>query len=410
MVGTVYGNNKLDTDRRVVSQRDFSDYLFFDSPETPRAPITPDALTTTSSATYFDSVPIHMSTPSIPSASHISTSDPFAPSNVASQSQSRNFPNHAHPPTILKLARRLAQSPSQTSQLSNQELEAVEVQFSWLEDTMSEDDEDPFALDRQFNPKQVEGRAREGTNVDPDDTPRLRLTARTPLPSLQTTPRRNATQRVTNRSLSFDQRRPSRSPARLRSLGPPPDLPLPSIPLFTTSLPPQPVPPHTPSRTHSRSRSILQKPPVPPLPVGLGLGLPTKALPGSRSPGHVLTEGTVTANSVFRNRSHTSGVDQLPSQTKEDVAFLVEEHHTIQASRVRAASGGSGMSRGLMHNQRAEFRKKAAAIPVLRYDIDTGRRESDDASVSSATGSEAELLRGERDETLKGRKGRTRMW
>jgi hypothetical protein len=89
--------------------------------------------------------------------------------------------------------------------------------------------------------------------------------------------------------------------------------------------------------------------------------------------------------------------------------FLVEEHHTIQAGRTRAVSGGPGMSRGLMHNQRAEFRKKTAATPVLKYNIKTGKRESDTVSIPSTTRSEVELLPGERDEMLRGRKGKSRM-
>ena len=152
-------------------------------------------------------------------------------------------------------------------------------------------------------------------------------------------------------------------------------------------------------------------PPVPPLPVVLGLGLPTKIFTGSRSSrSHAPKERAVTTDGIFRNRSHTSGVDRLPSQTKEDMTFLVEEHHVIQASRARAVSGGSGLSRGLMHNQRAEFRKNTVVIPVLRYNTDTGRRSSDATSVSSATGSEVELLQSERDERLKGRKGKTKIW
>jgi len=49
------------------------------------------------------------------------------------------------------------------------------------------------------------------------------------------------------------------------------------------------------------------------------------------------------------------------------------------------------MSRGLMHNQRAEFRKKIATTPPLIRNIDTERRESDATSISSATGPEVEL-------------------
>jgi len=339
---------------------------------------------------------------SFPNASQLSTSDPFEPSNVVSQS--RSFTNHAHPPAILKLAKRLARSSSQTSQLSNQELEAVENQFSWLEDAMSEDDEDPFALDRQFTPKQLGPSRALPSTVDPDNTPRL-PTTRTPLFSSQSTPRHNSTQRA-NQSLSFNQHHPPHS-ARLQSPGPPPDLPLPSIP---PPLPLHATTPRPPSRTRSSSKSVVKMPPVPPLPVGLGLGLPTKALTGSRSPRHAPRERAVTENNIFRNRSHTSGVDRLPSQTKEDMTFLIEEHHKIQASRARAVSGGSGMSRGLMHNQRAEFRKKTATIPALTHDTDTERRESDVTSISSATGSEVELLPGEQDEILKGRKGKTRIW
>ena len=354
---------------------------------------------TISSSRYFDLAPIHISRSfSIPSASHLSVSDPFEPSNPLLQSHSLS--KYPHPPTILNLARRLARSPSQTSQLSNQELEAVADQFSWLEDAISEDDEDPFALDRQFTPKQSLPSPAPSSVVDPDHTPRLLPTTRTPFLSSQSTPRRKSTQRVT------DYRPPSQSPARLWSPGPPPDLPLPSIPHYTPSLRPQHATPRTPSRTRSRSRSIIEMPPVPPLPVGLGLGLPTKALTGSSNASR---EGAGTANSIFRNRSHTSGVDRLPSQTKEDMNFLIEEHHTIQASRVRAVSGGSGMSRGLMHNQRAEFRKKTATVPVLRLNADAWRKVPGVASISSATGSKVELLLGERQETMKGRKGKTRV-
>jgi hypothetical protein len=277
---------------------------------------------------------------------------------------------------------------------------------------MSEDDEDPFALDHHFTPKQlVPSRALPPT-VDPDDTPRLLSTTRTPLPSSQSTPRQNSTQRVTGHALLLDQRLPSRSLAHLRPPGPPPDLPLPSVPLHLPTPPYQPTTPRTPSRTRSRSRSTIEMPPVPPLPVGLGLGLPTptKALTGSRSPSYGYGDGALTANNIFRNRSHTSGVDQLPSQTKEEMTFLVEEHHMVQTSRARAVSGGLGISRGLMHNQRAEFRKKTATIPVLRYNTNTGRRESCAASISPTIGSEEELLQGEREGTIKGRKGKRKMW
>ena len=366
---------------------------------------------TTSSSTYFGPVPIYISrSSSFPSASHLSISELSGPSNVTPQS--RSLPKDTRPPAILNLARRLARSPSQTPQLSNQELEAIEDQFSWLEDAISEDDQDPFALDRQFTPKRLVPSRVLPSAIDPDDTPRLLPTIRTPLISVQSTPRCNCTQRVTERTLSFDQRPPARSwsSARLHSPGPPPHLPLPSIPLCPPSLPPQLSTPRTWTRTRSGSRSIVQMPPVPPLPVGLGLGLPTKTFTGFRSPSRAPKEGAVTTNGIFRNRSHTSGVDRLPSQTKEDMAFLVDKKHTVQASRARAVSGGSGMSRGLMHNQRAEFRKKTATIPVFRYNTDMGRRGSDDTSVSSATGSEVELLQGERDERSKFRKGKMKIW
>lgn len=349
---------------------------------------------------------------SILSTSHISTSDPLSPSNVILKYH--DFPKHAHPPTILKLARRLAWSRFQTSKLSNQELEALEEQFSWLEDAISEGDEDPFVLDQQFTPKQpVPSRAPPCT-VDPDDTPRLLPTPRTPLLSSQSTPHQSSTQRVKGHTSPFDQRPPSRSVTSSRSPGPAPDLPLPSVPLHSPTPPsqPQPTTPRAPSRTRSRSKSTVEIPPVPPLPIGVGLGLrtPTKALTCTRSPFQAHREGATTVNSILRNRSHTSGVDRLPSQTKEDITFLVEGHRTIQTSRARAVSAGSGMSRGLMHNQRAEFRKKTAAIPVLRYDTDTGRRESDDTSTSSTTGSEVELLQGGREGALKGQKGKRKMW
>ena len=336
---------------------------------------------------------------SILSASHISTPDSLKPSNVTSK-----YPKLAHPPTILKLARRLAWSPFQTSRLSSQELEALEDQFSWLEDAMSEGDEDPFVLDRQFTPKQP--------TSDPDDTPRLPPTPVPPPFSSRSVPHQNPTQRVKGHTLSFDQRPPSRSVASFQSPGPAPNLPLPSVPLHSPTLPSQPTTPRAPSRTRSRSKSTIEIPPVPPLPVGLGLGLstPTKALTCSRSPFQEHREGALTSNSILRNRSHTSGVDRLPSQTKEDITFLVEEYHTVQPNRARAVSGGSGMSRGLMHNQRAEFRKKTTTIPVLRYKTDTGRRVSDATSISSATGSEVELLQAEREGTLKGRKGKRKMW
>jgi len=280
---------------------------------------------------------------------------------------------------------------------------------------MSEGDEDPFVLDQQYTPKQLVPSRASTPAVDPDDTPRLLPTIRTPLLLSQSTPRKHSTQRVTDHFLYFDQRPSSRSTARVRSPGPPPDLPLPSVPLHSpTSSLSQPTAPRAPSRTRPRSKSTVEVPPVPPLPVGLGLGLrtPTKSLTGSRRPCQAHREGALTANSIFRNRSHTSGVDRLPSQTKEDNTFLVEEHHTVQTSRARAVSGGSGtgMSRGLMHNQRAEFRKKSATIPVLRYHTDTGRRESDSASNSSTTGSEVELLQREREGTLKGRKGKRKVW
>lgn len=273
---------------------------------------------------------------------------------------------------------------------------------------MSEGDEDPFVLDQQYTPKRLVPSRTPPSTVDPDDTPRLLPTTRTPLILPQSTPRQNSIQSATGRSLYFDQRPSSRSVARFRSPGPPPDLPLPSVPLHSPS---QPTTPRASSRTRSRSKSTIEIPPVPPLPVGLGLGLrtPTKTLTGSRSPGQAHRERASTANSIFRTRSHTSGVDRLPSQTKEDITFLVEGHHTIQTSRARAVSGGSGMSRGLMHNQRAEFRKKTAAIPILVYHTDTGRREYDAASISS-TGSEMELLQGEREGSLKGRKGKRKMW
>jgi len=348
--------------------------------------------------------------PSILSTSHISTSGPLEPPNVISQSHS--LTKHSHPPTILKLAKRLAKSPSQTPQLSFQELEAVDDQFSWLEDAMSEDDEDPFALDQHFTPKPLVPSRALFSKVDPDETPRLLPTTRTPLLSSQFTPRQSSTHRITGRTLFFDQCSPPRSPAQLQPPGPPPNLPLPSVPLHPPMLTSQPTTPRTPSRTLSRSRSNIEMPPVPPLPIGLGLGLPTptKVPTGAKSPIHAHREGTLTANSVFRNRSHTSGVDGLPSQTKEDMTFLVEERHAIQTSRARAVSGGSGMSRGLMHNQRAEFRKKTATIPVSRYNTDAGRRESDGTSNSSTTGSEVELLQGEKEGTFKGRKGKRKIW
>jgi hypothetical protein len=409
MVSTFQYNINFSIDWFVVPQRDGSDHRFLDSPETPRAPITPDTLTT-SSTTYFDSDPIHISrSSSIPSVSHLSTLNPFEHSNGVIP-KSRSFSKHTHPPTILKLARKLARLPSQASQLSNRELEAVEDEFSWLEDAMSEDDEDPFALDQQFTPKQPVPPRAPASTVDPDDTPRLLSTMRTPLLSLQPTPRRNSKHRATDHSLSFGQRPPSRSPARLRSPGPPPDLPLPSVPLFPPSIPFPVTTPRTPSRTRSTSRSTVEMPPVPPLPIGLGLGLLTKAPTGSTRLSHAPRGEVAIANSIFRNRSHTSGVDQLPSQMKEDTTFLVEVNHTIHSSRARAASGGSGMSRGLMHNQRAEFRKKTATIPVIGYNVDTERRESDATSNSSAAGSEVELLPAERDGRLKSRKGKTRMW
>lgn len=344
------------------------------------------------------------------SASHISTSDPLNPSN--SILKYHDFPKHAHPPSIFKLARKLAWSPFQTSKLSNQELEALEEQFSWLEDAMSEGDDDPFVLDQQFTPKQpVPSRASPRT-VDPDDTPRLLPTPRTPLLSLQSNPHQGSTQRVKGHTLSFNQRPRSRSVTSFRSPGPAPDLPLPSVPLHSPTLPSQPTTPRAPSRTRPRSKTTLDIPPVPPLPIGVGLGLraSTKALTCPRSPSQAQREGAITPNSILRNRSHTSGVDRLPSQTKEDITFLVEDRHTIQTSRARAVSGGSGMSRELMHNQRAEFRKKSATIPILRYDTDMGRRESDDTFISSTTGSEVELLQGEREGTLKGRKGKRKMW
>ena len=389
-------------------QRDFSDHPFLESPETPRAPFTPDALTA-SSGTYFDSVPVHLSrSSSFPSASPLSILDSFEPPNVTPRS--RDFSKNTRPPTILNLARRLARSPSQTSQLSNQELEAVEDQFSWLEDAISDNDDEPFGLDQQFTPKQRVPARVLSSAIDPDDTPRLLPAIRTPLISLQSTPLCRCTQRVTDHPSSLEQRPPSRSSARLRSPGPPPDLPLPPIPLYPSSLPPPLTTPHTRSRTRSRSRSI-EMPPVPPLPVGLGLGLPTKIFTGSKRPrSHAPKEGAETAGSIFRNRSHTSGVDRLPSQTKEETTFLVEERHSIQASRARAVSGGSGLSRGLMRNQRAEFRKNTTTIPILGYNTDLGRRESDTTSVSSATGSEVELLQRERDERTKGWKGKTRIW
>jgi hypothetical protein len=274
---------------------------------------------------------------------------------------------------------------------------------------MSEGDEDPFVLDQQYTPRQLVPSPAPPSAVDPDDTPRLLPTTRTPLLLSQSTPHQNSTQRVTDRSLYFDQRPSSRSVARVRSPGPPPDLPLPSVPLHSPTSLSQPTTPRAPFRTRSRSKTTIEIPPVPPLPVGLGLGLqtPTKTL---RRPCQAHKEGALTANSIFRNRSHTSGVDRLPSQTKEDMTFLVEERHTIQTSRARAVSGGSGMSRGLMHNQRAEFRKKTTTIPVLRYHTDTERRKSDATSISSITGSEVELLQHEREGTLKGRKGKRKMW
>ena len=342
--------------------------------------------------------------PSILGASHISTSDPFKPSDVTLK-----YPKLAHPPTILKLARRLAWSPFQTSKLSSRELEVLEDQFSWLEDALSEGDEDPFELDQQFTPKQpVHSRASPGIS-DPDNTPRL---LSTPVPPPQSAPHQSSPRRVKGHTLSFDQRPLSRSVASFQSPGPAPDLPLPSVPLHSPTLPSQSTTPRVPSRTRSRSKSTIEIPPVPPLPIGLGLGLPTptKALTCSRSPFQAHREGALTSNSILRNRSHTSGVDRLPSQTKEDITFLVEGHHTVQPSRARAVSGGSGMSRGLMHNQRAEFRKKTTTIPVMRYQTDTARRVSDAASISSTTGSEVELLQTEREGTLKGRKGKRKMW
>lgn len=360
------------------------------------------------STSSSDSTPIHVSRSSYNlSAYHISTSDPLKLSNITPKYH--GFPKHSHPPTILKLARRLAWSASQISQLSNRELEAVQEQFSWLEDAISEGDEDPFVLDQQYTPKQVVPSRTPPSTVDPDDTPRLLPTTRTPLILSRPTPRQGSIQRASSRSLYFDQRPSSRSVARFRSPGPPPDLPLPSVPLHSPTSPSQPTTLRAPSRTRSRSKSTIEIPPVPPLPVGLGLGLqtPTKTL---TVPCQAHRERALTANSIFRNRSHTSGVDQLPSQTKEDITFLVEAHHTIQTSRARAVSGGSGMSRGLMHNQRAEFRKKTTTIPVLRYHTDTGRKEYDAASISSTAGSEVELLQGEREGTLKGRKSKRKMW
>ena len=277
---------------------------------------------------------------------------------------------------------------------------------------MSEGDDDPFVLDQQFTPKQpVPSRASPRT-VDPDDTPRLLPTPRTPPLSSQSTIHQGSTQGIKDHPLSFGQRPRSRSVTSVRSPGPAPDLPLPSVPLHSPALPSQPTTPRAPSRTRPRSKTTIDIPPVPPLPTGVGLGLrtSTKALTCSRSPFQAQKDGAITANSILRNRSHTSGVDRLPSQTKGDITFLVEEDHTIQTSRARAVSGGSGMSRGLMYNQRAEFRKKSATIPVLRYDTDTGGRESDDTSITSTTGSEVELLQGEREGTLKGRKGKRKMW